>query len=397
MQICTERLETPCFVIHSAILDESFKDFFSCVKKYQNKAILSYSYKTNYYPAVLKCAYNNHFWAEVTSPDEYYLAKEMGHNKDIIYNGPNKDRDSFLNAINEGCIVNIDSNREIEWLKLLDTSCKYKVGIRVNFHLNNYCDEYNEMEMISRFGFSYEDGELRDAIARIQKNANVKVCYFHMQKCGNSRSVNIYRGIIRAACIIAEKCGVNLEYIDVGGGFKLGVYEDLTTDNYMKHMIEELHHHNLTNVGIILEPGNSLVYSSIDYVTKIIDLKKIGNNNFVVVDGSRIHIDPLFRRKEYLSIEVKTDRCYNTIDNISEWMICGCTCKETDRIAKIRAFSLEIDDDIWIKKVGAYTMSMLSRFVTSLPTVYIEDHNNYTKDFYKRNLYEMEWFEGGEI
>lgn len=392
MQICEENLITPCYVIHKNIIDVNLENFYNKVKEIHANSILSYSYKTNYYPFIIKSARNNRYWAEVTSEDEYNMAKNIGHFQDIIYNGPQKEKNSFLEAMNNGCLVNIESYREVEWLDLLNKTKEYTVGIRVNYYLNNYCEEKNDREFTSRFGFSYENGELQQIINRIHKKGNIRINCFHMHKSGNSRSVNIYKGIINAALSISKNCGIKLEYIDVGGGFKLGVQSELTVKTYIKGMQEELKKHSAEKIGLILEPGNSIVYQAIDYVTTVIDKKIINNKRFVVIDGSRIHIDPLFHRSEYANVEIRRVGCYNKNESYDNWMLCGCTCKETDRILKLYTNEINYGDKVWIKQIGSYTMSLIPHFILSVPHVYIEEHGNYKIDNEKIQLNNLEWF-----
>ena len=62
-------------------------------------------------------------WAEVVSSDEYNLAKSLGYLPErIIFNGPVKGKEEFIDAVENNAIVNIDSHRELEWL--LD--CKFQ-------------------------------------------------------------------------------------------------------------------------------------------------------------------------------------------------------------------------------------------------------------------------------
>ena len=55
----------------------------------------------------------------------------------------------------------------------------------------------------------------------------------------------------------------------------------------------------MKNINIIIEPGMSLIGASVDYVTTVVDTKITKNNHFVILDGSRIHVDPLMRKSEY--------------------------------------------------------------------------------------------------
>ena len=49
--------------------------------------------------------------------------------KEIVFNGPMKSKSQFLEAVMGGAIVNIETHREIAWLKELPIDGHYKVGI----------------------------------------------------------------------------------------------------------------------------------------------------------------------------------------------------------------------------------------------------------------------------
>ena len=110
-------LKTPYYVIHKEELDSNFKKLKDAIEKHWSNYVIGYSYKTNALPWVIK-----HFdalgcYAEVVSEDEYNLAKLIGVQKNhIIYNGPIKTKETFIEALEDGCIVNIDSQREIQCL-----------------------------------------------------------------------------------------------------------------------------------------------------------------------------------------------------------------------------------------------------------------------------------------
>ena len=53
-------------------------------------------------------------YAEVVSDDEYNLAKSIGvEKKQIIYNGLAKSKDTFLEAVRNHAVVNVDAEYEI--------------------------------------------------------------------------------------------------------------------------------------------------------------------------------------------------------------------------------------------------------------------------------------------
>lgn len=164
------KFKTPYYMIHEQELDENFKKLKDALEKHWNNYIIGYSYKTNALPWVIK-----HFdllgcYAETVSEDEYNLAKLIGVGKNhIIYNGPVKTKDSFMEALQNGCIVNIDSQREVEWLEDIESENR-RIGIRINFDIEKMCPGQSQCpEDGGRFGFCYENGELSKIITKLQE------------------------------------------------------------------------------------------------------------------------------------------------------------------------------------------------------------------------------------
>ena len=147
-------IKTPCYVIDQQELDSNFEKLRRALKMHWNHYIIGYSYKTNALPWIVSHFDSLGCFAEVVSEDEYALAKRIGVKRDnIIYNGPIKTKETFLEAISNGCIVNIDSQRELDWLSEAETG-KGQVGLRVNFDIEKYCPEQSQCaEEGGRFGF----------------------------------------------------------------------------------------------------------------------------------------------------------------------------------------------------------------------------------------------------
>lgn len=132
-------VRTPYYVIHKKVLDENFKKLTDALDKHWNNYIIGYSYKTNALPWIIKHFDSLGCYAETVSEDEYNLAKLVGVAKDkIIYNGPIKTKETFTDALRNKCIVNIDSQREINWLDEIEEK-KRIIGVRVNFDIEKMC------------------------------------------------------------------------------------------------------------------------------------------------------------------------------------------------------------------------------------------------------------------
>ena len=70
-----------------------------------------------------------------------------------------------------------------------------------------------------RFGFCYENEELKRAIERIEKTG-VKVTGLHLHKSSKTRMPDIYRAIAEIAVEISQKYQLSLSYIDMDVYFR---------------------------------------------------------------------------------------------------------------------------------------------------------------------------------
>lgn len=371
------KFKTPYYVIHEQELDENFKKLKAALEKHWKNYIIGYSYKTNSLPWVIKHFDKLGCYAETVSDDEYNLAKYICVEKShIIYNGPVKTKASFLEALKNGCIVNIDSQREVDWLEDIGFE-KRKVGIRINFDIEKMCPGQSQCpEDGGRFGFCYENGELSKVIKKLQ-DKKVKISGIHLHTSSKSRSLDIYRTIAEIACKIQKEFNLALDYVDVGGGFFGGLPMKPQFDEYIALMESILSTcFDKTKTKLIVEPGMAVIGSPISYVTSVIDVKDTGYNRFVVTDGTRTSIDPLMTKKSYFHrFDIERQR-----ETYPKQIICGYTCMEHDRLfVEINGPMLQYGDQIIYDKVGAYTMSLTPLFIKYFPDVYVESNGNVKK------------------
>lgn len=384
-------INTPYFVVNKALVDEAYSSLTSALDKYWGNYIIGYSYKTNALPWAINYFKSKGAYAEVVSDDEYGLAKYIGNPIDkIVYNGPIKTKETMLEAIKGGAIVNIDAQREIEWLSELDKGQDLSVGIRVNFDIEKLCPAESACgDEGGRFGFCYENGELLRAINKI-KAYGISVKGIHLHTSSKTRGLNIYKAIAKVACEVASEYGLELDYIDVGGGFFGGLPTKPQFEDYLREISAILKQSfDPKSVKLIVEPGMSVIGANISYVTSVIDVKQTSYGYFAVTDGSRMQIDPLMTKSSYF-YEIKSACESKNINKIAEQTVCGYTCMEHDRLFKLRdANELNVGDIITYHKVGAYTMCLAPLFIKYFPDVYLNDggklikiREKWTPEFY---------------
>lgn len=373
-------LETPYFLIDEKELNNNITSLKNALNTHWKNHIIGYSFKTNSLPWLVDYFKNIGFYAEVVSDDEYQLASIVGYGEHkIIYNGPCKSKETFIDAIKNGCLVNIDSQRELHWLRELDNR-KIEIGIRVNFDLEKYCPNESAMGTEGgRFGFCYENGELKKVIDYIGTLNHVSIKGIHLHCSTKTRSLNIYRAISKVACEVKRTYELDLKYVDVGGGFYGGLKDKPQFSEYIEVISSELSKEfDKKNTTLIVEPGTSLVSSPFNFITRVIDIKKTIANNFVVTDGSRINVDPLMNKSKYFfnvkySNEIKKEF-------LETQVISGFTCMENDRLFILENHpQLSIGDIVAYEKVGAYTMCLSPLFIKYYPAVYLKKDDNFYK------------------
>lgn len=373
-----DKIQTPFFLVDKNILDNLLSDLKKALYSFYPNAIIGYSFKTNNLPWIITYMKKNNLYAEVVSSDEYTLAKELEYEtKNIIFNGPAKNKEEFIDAVNNGAIVNIDSHRELQWLLHCDKSQikKSKIGLRVNFCLEDYCPGESQCgNEDGRFGFSYETGDLKYAIDFLEKNS-IPLSGLHLHCSSKSRSLNIYRAIAKISVDIVREYKLNLSYLDIGGGYFGGVEGKPSFFDYFSNIYKILNSEKLLrDVNLIIEPGMSLIGASMKYVTRVIDIKKTKNNDFVLLDGSRIHIDPLMRKKSY-SYQIERKSSNLNIDTKEHQILCGFTCMEGDRFFHYNGQKLSEGDYVIFEKVGAYTIGLSPQFIEFHPDIYVLDED----------------------
>lgn len=364
-------LATPCFIFDEEEFRRSVCGFQDALRLTVGESIVGYSVKTNSLPYALSFAKSLGCYAEVVSYDEYQLALTCGYEPaQIIYNGPMKSKETFLDAIQGGAVVNIETKREIEWLKELPVNGMYPIGIRLNINITRISpDDADGEDDFSRFGFSDETTEFAEAIAAIQAISQVYLTGLHIHRTTHSRSINFYCRSIAYAANVSKKYSLDLSYLDVGGGY-FGIFPNKPTYmDYSKAISETCRENGLGHVKIIVEPGNALHASPFAFLSEVIDVKQIENGLYnVATDGSRNDIDPFFHKKGYL---FELIRKMEKTSIVRHQIISGCTCLEYDQLMELKdEYLLHVGDRIKYNNVGAYTMCLTPMFIRYIPRVY---------------------------
>lgn len=378
-----ESLQTPCFVFDANELRQNFLDFSRALKgAWNEKSQVGYSVKTNPFPWVLDQARACGCMAEVVSDEEFSLALERGFSPDqIIFNGPVKGRDWFRFAVLSGGIVNIDSRREIRWIRELSEEGyrNLRVGVRANIDLERFCPGQTiGGSEPGRFGFCFEDGNLAWAIGELKAIEGVSVSGLHMHVTTYGRFPETYRVLASHAARIIEDYGLaaDLSYVDMGGGYYGGgKRNEGRYEQYAQTIADELSGLDRERVALYVEPGGAVVCTPGYYVGRVVDVKDVRDTRFVVSELSRLNIDHEMKKTSY-PLELFSD----SVVTMKEQELCGFTCMESDRMCVLHdAPELAEGDIVLIRFAGAYSMSFTPGFfIETAPAVYAFEEGSFS-------------------
>jgi diaminopimelate decarboxylase len=155
--------------------------------------------------------------------------------------------------------------------------------------------------------------------------------------------------------------GIELEHIDMGGGIGVKYTEtDIEPDvtAYIHKLVEHLKGRNL---GLVLEPGRSIVANAGILVTQVEYLKDNGEHHFGIIDAG---MNDLIRPALYQAwMDIKPVQ-QHTDGKQAKWDIVGPICETGDFFGKNRELSLKANDLLAVMSAGAYSFVMASNYNT---------------------------------
>lgn len=216
-----DKYGTPFYIMSPNKYKENINNFINSFKRKYNKVVAGYSFKTNYVPALCSIAKVEGCYAEVVSEMEYALAQKIGF-KNIIFNGPIKRPKILKQALEDGVVINLDSEYEVELVcqyKRENPKRNVKVGLRININLTDE-NGNSTIQCGLRFGrFGFPDEIIGNSIEKL-KIAGIKIISLHGHTSTSDRAVLNYKIITQHMLASCEKYQLNdLEYFDIGGGF----------------------------------------------------------------------------------------------------------------------------------------------------------------------------------
>ncbi|MEP6609638.1 MAG: hypothetical protein ABJA83_13290 [Burkholderiaceae bacterium] len=382
---------TPLHVVSRSRLLDDYQRFESSFKGVYPNIGVSYSYKTNPLPGVIKILHDAGALAEVISHFELWLALELGVAPEkIIFNGPGKTREAIELAVSRGIgMINIDSVAEIDDIAhaALRFGRKQNVGVRV----------ITSVGWSSQFGLRIASGAAMAAFNRIRQHRQLTASGVHVHLGSGIRDVEIYLQAVRDTLDFAHSVrvstGLQITQLDLGGGFGVPTVRPFTEwdtrltlngfpagptdisaaprpEDYARGIVELIRKYFPESGGtlpmVIFEPGRAITSSAQCLVLKVLAIKEDRADSCnVILDGGKNIAMPLgYEVHELLAVNGAADARSRRYD------FYGPLCHPGDLHFRAKSFRwLQPGDFVAVMDAGAYFIPNQMNFSHPRPAV----------------------------
>ena len=361
-----DRFGTPVYVTDENIVRENYRRVYNAFSKYMETEI-HYACKANTNLAILAILEQEGSHIDAVSIGEVLTCIRAGFTPDrIMYTGVNVSDDELKAVVNTGCRINVDSESELERLtKILGSDVK---GFPISFRITPGVASGHGAKVMTggkgaKFGIPLD--RVLPTYARAKElGYDIKGIHAHTGSGGHDIDpfLDVIEVLIDLTNQIKEELGIDLEFIDFGGG--LGVpYKPQEEECDVENLAAELTDMILQETDVkkvFLEPGRYIVCDSTILLARCTDVKDAGTKKYVGTDaGFNTLIRPAFYDSyHYVALANKFNKACT-----AKYDVVGPICETGDYIAHDRILPDPKEGDVVaIYNAGAYGFSMSSNY-----------------------------------
>jgi ornithine decarboxylase len=345
----TTELEPPYLLLDKAKVRQKLT---SIGKNIRNSEVY-YAVKANPDIEVLSLINNMGTGFEIASEGELAMCVSLGVSKErIITSNPIKSFKFLRMAAEYG--VNyfaFDSPDEVR--KLRDYCPGSNVYVRLAVP-----NEGSEWPLSKKFSVEIDVAEELLLYAK-KKGLNPVGITFHVgSQCTNMYNWNSALDKAKILWDRAEKRGIHLSLLDIGGGYPIRYTKNVVNINSINKNINKLIYEKFPKkTRILIEPGRAVVGDAGIFVTKVIGKARRGDENWLSIDVG------VFNGLMESVGGIKYSYIVEGAKEKKVWTLAGPSCDSFDVIDKdILLPEPEVGNTILILSSGAYTISYASEF-----------------------------------
>ncbi len=331
-----------------------------------SRLLIAYSVKANPNLSVLELLARAGAGADIVSGGELHRALHAGIPADrIVFAGVGKSTEELRYGIEAGIMsFHVESAQELEVLGHLaaEMGAVAPVAVRVNPDVHSPTHEFTSTgHAAAKFGVS--PGEAHEMYRRVAEHPALRAVGVDVHIGSQIRDPAPFLSALDVVVEVAERArrdlGVELDYVDLGGGFGIGDAEAAALDVHTlgREVAARLEGRGL---DLILEPGRFLVGDAGALITCVLYVKNNNEKTFVVTDAG---MTELIRPSHYGGVHSVSPVRENGRAPVERVDIVGPVCEQGDFLARDRPLPLPRPGALLcIHQAGAYGFTMASNY-----------------------------------
>lgn len=379
-----EKYGTPFFLVDEATLRRKVGEIEQAFTEYKGVFRVAYSIKANFNPTVIKTFVSEGIMFDLTATSElFFLQKCGGSAGDVMYTSITETLSEYESVLKAGVgvIVVASYNGLVNLIEAASRTGKVpKVLVRVNPEVHVHAELRGSMGH-GKFGLQFNGGGQDSALSVLRKvlatpNLDFQGFHFHLGSqiedpaCYGEAIEKLESFVLQAR---KELGGFDVKVLDIGGGMPASYGRRVPTPKEVATKIAGQLNSLAESLGgkftLVSESGRFLSAESTILVSRIVNLKRFGENRYIYVDaGYHSLLDSALLKHEYPVEVVPGGR-----QAMQRTVLVGRLCDPLDVFptsGRSKLGGAEVGKLVVFRDVGAYSLVMNMPF-HSQPRPYV--------------------------
>ena len=341
----------------------------------------AYAVKTNGEHLVLETLANNGITTfDVASPGEFEAVRKVAPKAQMLYMHPIKAQSDIRLALETYGIRVLAVDHEDEIAKITRIVRALDIDpASITLYVRLQTKGHAAYELSKKFGAAPAHAvELLERSHKI--GYKVGLC-FHVGS--QIEDPDTYENALRSADWVRNRAGVPLAGLDIGGGFpaeyghdpKRKHVEMPSLGQLMSRLRGDLREYGFDDLPLVAEPGRVIVARAFSLIVRVL-LRK--GRRLYINDGIWASLSDSWTGKITLPARFIPDPAKKIRNGdpkeIVPFRVCGATCDSVDILSRPFWLPATVDTGDWIEigHIGAYSLSLRTRFNGFYPDTFVE-------------------------
>jgi len=367
-----EKYGTPFFLIDEPILKKKVAEIEQAFSEYKGAFRVAYSIKANFNPSVIRSFTSEGIMFDLTAPSElHFLVKCGGSPDSVIYTSITETEAEYEAVLKMGVRKVVVASSD-GYSNLAEAAGKAGVAVKVLVRVNPEVHVHAELRGSmghGKFGMQFNGGSQDSAFSvlrRILSTPGLDFEGFHFHLGSQIEDPSCYaEAIERLEAFILDarrQLGqFRVRTIDIGGGLPVSYGKRVPAPKDLAGRIVGQLNSLIESIGdrftLVAESGRFLTAESTVMVSRIVNVKRFGENRYVYIDaGYHVLLDSALLRHEYPVEVVPGGR-----PSPGKTILVGRLCDPLDVFptsSRSRLSGAEVGKLVIFKEVGAYSIVM---------------------------------------